>query len=312
MYSAAFSQCNPDIRKEKIGHGGCRRFGLGFPVFFTGDHAFMYVVDIRFFCEVIMLKKPYLILPVILILMAVGCVLREDLVPMENRLLALEQRNMDLVRQADAAQSRLERLQGELDGQAKERGTETQDLRSQSASIRAELTRVEEELRLVSGRLEEMEHTMTQAAGNSQSAGGLADLGRIVTRNSERLLRLERYLNLEPAAQMPTITPGDQTQPLAPATGSQTSVAPPETTPAQPPVRPEDDLSDEALYAKGKQAFDMGNHQQAREYFQKLIQDFPKSPRADNAQFWIGETYYREKWYEKAILEYQNVIEKYP
>jgi TolA-binding protein len=26
----------------------------------------------------------------------------------------------------------------------------------------------------------------------------------------------------------------------------------------------------------------------------------------------VGETYYREKWYEKAILEYQKVVEKYP
>ena len=27
---------------------------------------------------------------------------------------------------------------------------------------------------------------------------------------------------------------------------------------------------------------------------------------------WIGESYYREKWFERAILEYQTVIEKYP
>ena len=47
-------------------------------------------------------------------------------------------------------------------------------------------------------------------------------------------------------------------------------------------------------------------------YRHALIQRFPKSERADNSQFWIGEIYYREKWYEKAILEYQKVIEKYP
>jgi tol-pal system protein YbgF len=43
-----------------------------------------------------------------------------------------------------------------------------------------------------------------------------------------------------------------------------------------------------------------------------LLKIYPKSKHADNAQFWIGEIYYREKWYEKAILEYQKVIEKYP
>ncbi len=61
-----------------------------------------------------------------------------------------------------------------------------------------------------------------------------------------------------------------------------------------------------------KQAFDQGDSDAAREKFQELIQRFPKSEHADNAQFWIGEIYYREKWYEKAILEYQKVIENYP
>ena len=41
-----------------------------------------------------------------------------------------------------------------------------------------------------------------------------------------------------------------------------------------------------------------------------MLKRFPQSDQADNAQFWIGETYYRENWYEKAILEYQKVIEK--
>ena len=50
----------------------------------------------------------------------------------------------------------------------------------------------------------------------------------------------------------------------------------------------------------------------ARQIFNQLIKDYPKSKNADNAQFWIGESYYRDKWYEKAILEYQNVIEKFP
>ena len=70
-------------------------------------------------------------------------------------------------------------------------------------------------------------------------------------------------------------------------------------------------LEDE-VYASAKQAFDRGNLEVAREGFQKIIKQYPKSEHADNAQFWIGETYYREKWYEKAILEYQKVIEKYP
>jgi tol-pal system protein YbgF len=71
-------------------------------------------------------------------------------------------------------------------------------------------------------------------------------------------------------------------------------------------------LTEEAAYQSAKQAYDKGDFNAAREGFQKFIKEFPKSKNVDNAQFWIGETYYREKWYEKAILEYQKVIEKYP
>jgi tol-pal system protein YbgF len=66
------------------------------------------------------------------------------------------------------------------------------------------------------------------------------------------------------------------------------------------------------IYKPAKGAFDAGKNEEARRGFAKLIEKFPKSQHADNAQFWIGETYYQEKWFEKAILEYQKVIENYP
>ncbi|MBU0768749.1 MAG: tol-pal system protein YbgF, partial [Proteobacteria bacterium] len=77
-----------------------------------------------------------------------------------------------------------------------------------------------------------------------------------------------------------------------------------------PLIEPE--IEPENLYRSVKKLYDQGDLKTAREGFQKLLKEFPKSKNADNAQFWIGESYYREKWYEKAILEYQKVIEKYP
>ena len=71
-------------------------------------------------------------------------------------------------------------------------------------------------------------------------------------------------------------------------------------------------LSENEIYQLAKQAFDKGEYDAAREGFQDLIRRYPKSKNADNAQFWIGEIYYREKWYEKAIVEYQKVVEVYP
>ena len=69
---------------------------------------------------------------------------------------------------------------------------------------------------------------------------------------------------------------------------------------------------DLVLYAKGREAFDREDYEGARKAFESLIKQYPQSDQADNAQFWIGDTYYRQGWYEKAILEYQKVIENYP
>ncbi len=69
---------------------------------------------------------------------------------------------------------------------------------------------------------------------------------------------------------------------------------------------------DVMLYNQAKKALDNGKLKTARELFRKLITKFPNSDKADNAQFWIGESYYRSKWYQKAILEYQKVIEDFP
>ena len=70
--------------------------------------------------------------------------------------------------------------------------------------------------------------------------------------------------------------------------------------------------ADDMIYQKAKEAFDSGDNKAAIEGFTSLLKHYPNSRNADNAQFWFGEVYYREKRFKKAILEYQKVIEKYP
>jgi tol-pal system protein YbgF len=41
------------------------------------------------------------------------------------------------------------------------------------------------------------------------------------------------------------------------------------------------------------------------------MQAYPKSELFDDAQFFLAESYFSEKWYEKAVLEYQTLIAKY-
>ena len=71
------------------------------------------------------------------------------------------------------------------------------------------------------------------------------------------------------------------------------------------------ELSDTDIYDSGRQAFEKSKYEDALDLFQELIKKYPESKNADNAQFWIGEIYYRNKMYKESIIEYQKVIENY-
>jgi tol-pal system protein YbgF len=49
----------------------------------------------------------------------------------------------------------------------------------------------------------------------------------------------------------------------------------------------------------------------ARKDFRTFVQRFPKDDKADDAQYWIGEAFFREKEYDKALGEFQKVIDNY-
>jgi tol-pal system protein YbgF len=162
-----------------------------------------------------------------------------------------------------------------------------------SATLRAQIDELREEIRGLNGRLEEMEHSLRQKSGSGESAekpreDKLTRLEDASGQHAQRLARIEEHLKLESAV----------------VASKPESKIKPEAAAKSP--------SEEEIYNRAKQAFDQGNTAQARRGFEELIQRYPNSASADNAQFWIGETFFREKSYEKAILEYQKVIEKYP
>jgi tol-pal system protein YbgF len=150
---------------------------------------------------------------------------------------------------------------------------------------------LQDDLQGVRGSLEETEYMVRQRMDASEDLGRemqvrFDEMAVSLEKMEARIQYIEQYLNLEPGMQ--------QVQP--PADGSVEGKK----------------LSDADLYTTAKQAFDQGDFEAARAGFNTIITEYPNSQHADNAQFWIGEIYYREKWYEKAILEYQKVIENYP
>ena len=218
-----------------------------------------------------------------LVLMTAACATQRDMVSLDTRLGEIEMREAELKREKQAFEAA--------------RRESEQALRQQTATLRASIEKLREEVRALTGRVEEIEHDRAQQqsrAGDSGQPG--EELKNDLEDSDRRLRRIEEYLNLE------------STPSAAPSAGAGAET--PSKIKAQD--RPVAALDEDALYRRAKQSFDQGDFDAARSDFENFIARYPKSKNADNAQFWIGEIYYLDKWYEKAILEYQKVIENYP
>jgi len=228
-----------------------------------------------------------------------GCASQDDVLTLDYRLSLLEQRNRELEkRNAELKKENTEaiernaNLKSQMDNVGKSLGAEDQKTRMQYAQMSVLVRTYGEELQTLRGKIEENEYFLNrhlQATKNQDQNLNteLAVLRKEMEALNRRLDYLEQYLNVEP---------------------SKAKIQTPEAVAKAAPEQPQA----QTLYQSAKQAFDQGDFNTARENFEKIIAQFPKSEHADNAQFWIGEIYYREKWYEKAILEYQKVVEKYP
>ena len=216
-----------------------------------------------------------------------GCVaLQQDVITLERRLETMEFRYRELQKQN-------EKLAKQFQNNGENRQSSEKSIRSQYAGMNADMEAMKDELRLLNGRVEEIQYQTSHKASEYETSGQksqerLDTINVTLDKFDKRLSRIEQYLNLGAKG---TEAAGQTKATAAPA-GS--------------------DVSETQLYSDARAAYDNGDLDKARQLFQKLIKAFPKSKNADNAQFWIGESYYREKWYERAILEYQTVIEKYP
>ncbi|MGD8369233.1 MAG: tol-pal system protein YbgF [Desulfobacterales bacterium] len=232
------------------------------------------------------------LIPILLIaaILAAGCVMKDDIVVMDDRIFRLEQRQKEMENRLSNLSGTEDRVDAIVQGANRQNRDDIQGLRGQLADFQAENEALREEVQKLTGRIEEAEFHLQQRSEGRQQAGDRIEsrLDRIdaaTAENTERIHQLEQYLSLgkERASQA-------------------------QATPPAPVAEP----TEAALYKNARAAFDQEKYTEARDIFEELLKRFPDSQQADNAQFWIGETYYREKWYEKAILEYQKVIEQFP
>ena len=88
--------------------------------------------------------------------------------------------------------------------------------------------------------------------------------------------------------------------------------AAPGTTPTGGPGKPASVPDADTLYNSALSDYNGGQSQLSIQEFQQYLQYYGDTDRASNAQFYIGDCYYRLKNYEQAIEEYNKCLERYP
>ncbi len=102
--------------------------------------------------------------------------------------------------------------------------------------------------------------------------------------------------------------------------GPGASAAPAPVAPAAAPPRPPSapigpgapDGTDRGNYQAAFVLLKDSQYDQAIAAFGKFLVDFPDSPLADNAQYWLGEAYYVNRDFPTALAAFQRVVDRYP
>ena len=218
--------------------------------------------------------------------------------------------NVDLLRQ-DVTQLRRDftTLKGELNSiKVKASGAASEDsfnvVRQSQAEIQAQLSNVSRDMQLLNGRFDENKYFMEKSLKNSSAE---MDLIKVQITSLESQIK---YIKDKLNALEIQIAQKEPEQPKE----SEKKIEEPEKELQQKeeqPVKPA--ATDKAAkYSEAYNAFTGKKYKEARKKFEAFVKEYPKDRLADNAQFWVAETYYGEKDFEGAILAYEMFLKKYP
>ena len=85
---------------------------------------------------------------------------------------------------------------------------------------------------------------------------------------------------------------------------------PPELTPSGGQVTPSGEVKSQ--YNRARNLFVGKKYNDAAQIFSQIAEGAPRHPLAPNARYWLGECYYSQGQYQRAIVEFDRVVADYP
>ena len=204
-------------------------------------------------------------------------------------------------------------------------------LQEQTQLLQNALVALTEALKAVNVRIDEQTGASRKAAADAKlladaMGGDIRVVRERVDDTNVRITSLSQEvealrLAIPPMATMTVMTdpaaaggvPGDPAAPGAPPPAG-ASGAPPVGTPTSPPPAPGPTTagSPMRLYDTAWADYTAGNYDLAIEGFNAYVRSFPRSESADNAQYYVGMSYFQRGRLDEAVEAFSRVISTYP
>jgi len=201
-----------------------------------------------------------------------------------------------------------------------EETTRIDELRSQTESINARIGRIEEGLRGTQTAQQSMLELVNQIEALRREMQQLRGQIEVVKHNVENAAKRQRdmYVDLDTRMRRLEQSGGG----AAPPTPGGAAPPPPETPPAaaaKPPATVAPAVTAGTASAEEVRAYEsaqqqrrLGNFKAAINAFQAFLTQYPASPLAHRAQYWIGDSQFNLRDYKSAIATQQRLIATYP
>jgi tol-pal system protein YbgF len=211
-------------------------------------------------------------------LAAAGCVSPQDIEGLQSQLADIQRQVLQLQKQGPS-QQQVADLETSV-------GRQMDSLLKTEADMQVKLQDVSGQIDQLQAKLEDTNYRLAQLS--QQIAATNQELKAFRTQQQQQQ---QPALPSDPAVQTP---PPGQQPPSGPGPAGGTGADP------------------RSLYDSAYNDYLKGNYDLAMRGFQEYLENFPGTDLADNATYWIGESYYRQRRFRQAIEQFDAVLSRYP
>jgi tol-pal system protein YbgF len=180
-----------------------------------------------------------------------------------------------------------------------------QELMQQGKENEARIARLEESIRNI-GVIELVRQLDQLNAEIARLRGQLEVLGN----ENQQIQKRQRDFYLDLDSRLKRLEGGSAAAGVAPGDAS-TSTSPGTSAAARPPAK-EDQGREARAYDAASNLFRRNDFPSAIEAFRAFLKDYPASPLAGNADYWIGISFANMKDYRNALAAQEDLLARYP